>query len=258
MEEQTRKFRNRVTADPFKEEDLYDYQEAMHKAEIGGVLSRAQCAQFRCSNGLDYIVTPSLRESEWQVTTFSGDTALSDHQSDSIEDVLDALPDEGAEEVVFVPGREAKTMTFENSKYVSPNGTAIEDGLNSIADPWSLRYAQATLIAGGFAQIYGPPDALQIVVDENHHLTEGQRNTLQNVIYDSVRAGNDVTIKTLSGKSTTLLEEDNGNIAKIHGWLVKHGDFAHGKYIDDQEQTIDRTLSRTRDSNKSLNWEKER
>ena len=98
MEEQTRKIRNRVTADPFKEEDLYDYQEAMHKAEIGGVLSRAQCAQFRCSNGLDYIVTPSLRESEWQVTTFSGDTALSDHQSDSIEDVLDALPDEGAEE----------------------------------------------------------------------------------------------------------------------------------------------------------------
>ena len=183
---------------------------------------------------------------------------MSDHQSDSIEDVLDALPDEGAEEVVFVPGREAKTMTFENSKYVSPNGTAIEDGLNSIADPWSLRYAQATLIAGGFAQIYGPPDALQIVVDENHHLTEGQRNTLQNVIYDSVRAGNDVTIKTLSGKSTTLLEEDNGNIAKIHGWLVKHGDFAHGKYIDDQEQTIDRTLSRTRDSNKSMNWEEER
>lgn len=258
MEEQTRKIRNKVTADPFKEEDLYDYQEAMHKAEIGGVLSRAQCAQFQCSNGLDYIVTPSLRESRWQVTTFSGDTALSDHQSDSIEDVLDALPDECVEEATFVPGKEARTMTFENSKYVSPNGTAIEDGLNSIADPWSLRYAQATLIAGGFAQIYGSPDALQIVVNENRHLTEGQRNTLQNAIYDSVRAGNDVTIKTLSGKSTTLLEEDNGNIAKIHGWLVKHGDFAHGKYIDDREQAVDRELSRTRYSGNSLNWEEER
>lgn len=256
--EQTVKIKNKITADIFEDYDLYDYQMAMYRAEIGGILARSQNVQFRCSNGLNYIVTPSLRESEWQVTTFRGDTALSDHQSDSIEDILNELPDDGIEKATYIPGKEAETMTFLNSRYVSPNGTAIEDGLNSVADQWSLHYAQATLIAGGFAQVYGPPDALEIVLNEKYHLTEGQRNTLQNVIYDSVRAGNDVTIKTLSGRSTTLLEEDNGNIAKIHGWLVAHGDFAHGKYIDERDKAIDQALSGARNSNRTQSRGQER
>lgn len=67
------------------------------------------------------------------------------------------------------------------------------------------------------------------MVSDTRHLTEGQRKTLQNEIYDAISCGNDVTIKTLSGKATTLLEEDDYNIAKIHGWLVQNGDFSHGQ-----------------------------
>ena len=128
--ELTVKIGNQISADIFEDEDLYDYQSAMYRAELGGILRKAQAATF-CSqlSTMEYLVTHSLKDAVWQVTSVRHGVPYSDYQADSLEEVLDRLPDAGIEKAKYIPkGEGEKHMMFEESRYISPNGSKIEDG----------------------------------------------------------------------------------------------------------------------------------
>ena len=126
----TKQIRNRITADIFADDYLYDYQSAMYQAELGSILTNSQAATFRGSKGgFEYVVTGSLRSKAWQVTTVRDGEPYSDYQADSIKDVLRELPDSGIDEVCYIPAERGgdKTMMLINSTYVSPDGSRIVD-----------------------------------------------------------------------------------------------------------------------------------
>ena len=74
------------------------------------------------------------------------------------------------------------------------------------------------------------------MVSDNKFLTQGQISTLQGSILESMKAGADVTIRTLDDRSTTLLEENTWKIAQITGYLVNNGEFAQGDYTGERAQ----------------------
>ena len=133
-------------------------------------------------------------------------------------------------------------MQFINSYYVSPNGGKIDDGLNAVGDLYSLKCAEAALVSAGIVHVFGEPTERTIVVSDNKLLTQGQISTLQETILESLKAGADVTIRTLDDRSTTLVEENTWKIAQITGYLVNNGEFAQGDYTGERARAEQREL----------------
>ena len=133
-------------------------------------------------------------------------------------------------------------MQFINSYYVSPNGSKIDDGLNAVGDLYSLKCAEAALVSAGIVHVFGEVTDRTIVVSDSKFLTQGQITTLQDSILESMKAGADVTIKTLDDRSTTLVEENTWKIAQITGYLVNSGEFAQGDYTGERTRAERREL----------------
>lgn len=94
----------------------------------------------------------------------------------------------------------------------------------------------------GIVHVFGEVTDRTIVVSDKKFLTQGQISTLQDTILESLRAGADVTIKTLDDRSTTLVEENTWKIAQITGYLVNNGEFAQGDYTGERARAERREL----------------
>lgn len=239
---------NRVTANPFSSErHLFYFQHTLRAAEIYSVLNRAECADFQGEENRHFVFSPCLHEGQerYQLTLFRGDDPWWATHTNNLRELADSLAGEMIRCVDFIQREGAIPVRFIDSKYISPNGTTMTDGLDAIGDAWSLEYARMALVTAGFAQIQGGPQERTITVNDKRYMSDGQREALQEAIYESLKAGSDVTIQTLSGEATTLVEENTYNIAQIHGWLVGHdGMFAHGEYETERERTIEEVVSR--------------
>ena len=82
----------------------------------------------------------------------------------------------------------------------------------------------------------------QIEVAETRKMDIYFSPSLQDTILESLRAGADVTIKTLDDRSTTLVEENTWKIAQITGYLVNNGEFAQGDYTGERARAERREL----------------
>lgn len=236
-----------ITAHPFLDEDLFFVQETLREAELCSVFRRAEAATVVFKNGDSYILSRSIKSENylWQLTFIHNNESVSDVQCSTILDVARELPEKGIKKIVYEPNNNkrevVKPMQYIASYYISPNGTKVVDGLNSIADTWSLTYARNALVSANFVQQVGEGDEMKFFINGSP-LTTAQIRTMQDTVYDALRAGHDVCIETLDGRSTTLVEENTYNIAQICGYLLTHDDFAHGDYVGQRDQEERREL----------------
>lgn len=225
-----------------------DYEDAMAAAEILTILRHSKAVEFQMDDKDNtIIVSPSLRHEGLQLTYFDRYGPVS-HSSK--HDPLE-IAKELANEFLTNPPvkvtaldyeRSEPQMQFINSYYVSPNGGKIDDGLNAVGDLYSLKCAEAALVSAGIVHVFGEPTERTIVVSDNKLLTQGQISTLQETILESLKAGADVTIRTLDDRSTTLVEENTWKIAQITGYLVNNGEFAQGDYTGERARAEQREL----------------
>lgn len=225
-----------------------DYEDAMAAAEILSILRRSKAVEFQLDDrGNTIIVSPSLRHEGLQLTYFDKYGPVSHSSKHDPLEVAKELANEflNREPVKITAldyeGSEPK-MQFINSYYVSPNGSKIDDGLNAVGDLYSLKCAEAALVSAGIVHVFGEVTDRTIVVSDSKFLTQGQITTLQSSILESMKAGADVTIKTLDDRSTTLVEENTWQIAQITGYLVNNGEFAQGDYTGERARAERREL----------------
>ena len=123
-------------------------------------------------------------------------------------------------------------MVYIGSSYIDPRGIVVEDGLNAIGDDGqTLKLARNALLAVGFVQKLEREDHIEFVLTGQKCLTYGQLRTMQNATYDALKKGQNVFLRTWDDtRETSIVEENNYNIAKITGYLDNNGDFAHGDY----------------------------
>lgn len=244
---ETATIHNTITAHPFLNEDLFFLQETIREVELCSVLRRAEAATVVLENGDSYILSRSIKDNNypWQLTFLHSNEPVSDVQCSTLLDVVKELPEKGIKEIVYEPNNDnrevVKPMQYVASYYISPNGTKVVDGLNSIADTWSLAYARNALVSANFVQQFGEGDDMKFVINGSP-LTTAQIRAMQETVYDALREGHDVCIETLDGRSTTLVEENTYNIAQICGYLLTHDDFAHGDYVGQRDQEERREL----------------
>lgn len=212
-----------------------DYESIVAAAEILSILRRSRAMEFdENKNGNTIIVSPSLRHAGYQVTYFDSHGPIRHSALHDPVDVAKELAERFAVKppvkVTALDYERGEEMQYINSSYISPNGSKMEDGLNAIGDRWTLERAEAALMDAGFVHIYGDVTDRRIKVNDDKFLTQGQIDTIQDVILESMRAGADVTVATRDGRSTSLLDENTWKIAQITGYLVNNGDFAYGDY----------------------------
>ena len=207
-----------------------DYEDAMAAAEILSILRHSKAVEFQLDDrGNMIIVSPSLRHEGLQLTYFD---KLGPVSHSSRHDPLEVAKEIANEFLTRPPvrvmaldyERSEPQMQFINAFYVSPNGCKIDDGLNAVV------------------HVFGEVTDRTIVVSDKKFLTQGQISTLQDTILESLRAGADVTIKTLDDRSTTLVEENTWKIAQITGYLVNNGEFAQGDYTGERARAERREL----------------
>lgn len=121
-------------------------------------------------------------------------------------------------------------MQFLNSRYLTPAGEFLSDGLVSSASPAALYAARDALLAAGFVQTTGAKDDLTITVAGTQYLTQAQIRVLQNIVTENLVRGYDTCFRTPSGCITSVADENTVNVAKIVGFVIQNGHFAEGKY----------------------------
>lgn len=231
-----------------------DFETVIAEAEILSLLRHSKAIEFtEDDKGRFIIASPSLRHDGWQLTYFDKLGPIRHSSAHDTDDVAKELAERFSNRAPVKVGildyeRGEPQMQFVNSFYVSPNGSKMEDGLNPIGDHWTLKFAEAALMQAGFVHVYGEVTERKVMVNSDRFLTQGQINTLQDTILESLKAGADVTIETLDGRSTSLVDENTWKIAQITGYLVNNGDFAYGDYAGEraraERQELETSLRR--------------